>query len=152
VVVASIIPGLRRYFEKPDDVVSLLSIPVVPHLVYASLLAVVALVGATLAIAPAFAAATTAGAETASSTPAGPIALTADAVTWDEGGKSGGDDDHLGPGGSSGDNGAEFTTNGYKWERTDLTYGFDNWTPDLSVSQQKAAVGSALNTWAEVTP
>jgi hypothetical protein len=117
-----------------------------------SLLTVVALVGATLAVAPAFAAATTTGAETASSTPAGPIALTADAVTWDEGGKSGGDDDHLGPGGSSGDNGAEFTTNGYKWERTDLTYGFDNWTPDLSVSQQKAAVGSALNTWAEVTP
>jgi lysyl-tRNA synthetase class 2 len=41
VVVASIIPGLRRYFEQPDDVVSLLTIPVVANLVYASLLAVV---------------------------------------------------------------------------------------------------------------
>jgi len=42
VIVASAIPPLRRYFAEPYDVVSVLFIPIVPNLVYASLLAVVA--------------------------------------------------------------------------------------------------------------
>ncbi len=40
VVVVSIVPAWRRYFRAPDDIVSMLTIPVLPSLVYASLLAV----------------------------------------------------------------------------------------------------------------
>lgn len=40
VLVAAAVPALRRYFSQPDDVMSTLSIPIVPNLVYASLLAV----------------------------------------------------------------------------------------------------------------
>ena len=42
VVVATLIPPLRRYFLRWDDPVSLLTIPIVPSLVYAALLFVVA--------------------------------------------------------------------------------------------------------------
>ena len=38
VVVATFIPPLRRYFLRWDDVVSTLTIPIVPNLVYAALL------------------------------------------------------------------------------------------------------------------
>ena len=38
VVVARLIPPLRRYFEQGYDVVSMLTIPIVPNLVYAALL------------------------------------------------------------------------------------------------------------------
>jgi lysyl-tRNA synthetase class 2 len=38
VVVATLIPPLRRYFMRWDDVVSTLTIPIVPNLVYAALL------------------------------------------------------------------------------------------------------------------
>ncbi len=47
---------------------------------------------------------------------------------------------------------AEFTTYGTTWSETDLTYGFINHTPDLSVASQEAAIAGALNTWASVTP
>ena len=40
-LVAALVPPLRRYFDEPNDVVSMLTIPVVPNLVYASMLAVV---------------------------------------------------------------------------------------------------------------
>ena len=40
-LVAALIPPLRRYFDEPNDVVSMLTIPIVPNLVYASMLAVV---------------------------------------------------------------------------------------------------------------
>jgi Ca2+-binding RTX toxin-like protein len=38
-----------------------------------------------------------------------------------------------------------------KWDRTDLTYGFVNYTSDLSQSAQRAAVQGALNSWAAVS-
>ena len=38
VVAASLVPDWRRYFAQSDDVLSLLTIPLVPHLVYAALL------------------------------------------------------------------------------------------------------------------
>jgi lysyl-tRNA synthetase, class II len=41
VVVAAFVPALRRYFSQPDDLVSALSIPIVPNVVYGSLLAAV---------------------------------------------------------------------------------------------------------------
>jgi lysyl-tRNA synthetase class 2 len=40
-LVAALVPPLRRYFDEPNDVVSMLAIPIVPNLVYASMLAVV---------------------------------------------------------------------------------------------------------------
>lgn len=42
VLVVALVPPWRRYFGRSDDVVSLLTVPVVPSVVYASLLAVVA--------------------------------------------------------------------------------------------------------------
>ncbi|WP_159807816.1 bifunctional lysylphosphatidylglycerol synthetase/lysine--tRNA ligase LysX [Cellulomonas citrea] len=42
VVVASAVPGLRHYFARPDDVVSILLLPVLPNLTYAALLVVLA--------------------------------------------------------------------------------------------------------------
>ncbi len=41
VIVAAIVPRLRRYFMSTDDVISQLTIPIVPNLIYASLLVVV---------------------------------------------------------------------------------------------------------------
>jgi lysyl-tRNA synthetase class 2 len=38
VLIASLLPVLRLYFDQPDDLVSLLTIPIVPNLVYAALL------------------------------------------------------------------------------------------------------------------
>jgi Ca2+-binding RTX toxin-like protein len=46
----------------------------------------------------------------------------------------------------------EYTTFGTKWDHTDLTFGFVNHTPDLSVASQEAAIAAALNTWASVSP
>ena len=46
----------------------------------------------------------------------------------------------------------EYTTFGTKWTDMDLTYGFVNHTPDVSVAAQEAAIAAALNTWASVTP
>ena len=79
---------------------------------------------------------------------------TADPVTWDESGESAGDHDHLGPEseGHADSASPQYTVSGYTWERTALTYGFDNWTPDVSVSQQKAAAAAAFDRWAAVTP
>ncbi|MCU0301161.1 MAG: bifunctional lysylphosphatidylglycerol synthetase/lysine--tRNA ligase LysX [Candidatus Nanopelagicales bacterium] len=39
VVVAAVVPPLRRFFEREDDLVSVLFVPIVPNLVYAALLA-----------------------------------------------------------------------------------------------------------------
>ncbi|WP_456787834.1 bifunctional lysylphosphatidylglycerol synthetase/lysine--tRNA ligase LysX [Cellulomonas sp. P5_C5] len=39
VLVSAAIPSLRRYFMQPDDVVSVLTIPIIPNIVYAALLA-----------------------------------------------------------------------------------------------------------------
>ncbi len=43
VVVAALVPSWRRYFAKPDDALSLLTIPIVPNLVYAALLGAIAI-------------------------------------------------------------------------------------------------------------
>ncbi len=42
VAVVAVVPAWRHYFSRPDDVVSLLTIPIVPSLVYAALLSVIA--------------------------------------------------------------------------------------------------------------
>src|SRR4249920_3016193 len=38
VVVATFVPPLRRYFRQYDDIISMLTIPIVPNLVYAAVL------------------------------------------------------------------------------------------------------------------
>lgn len=81
----------------------------------------------------------------------GPFPVATDSVTYDEDGGPPAGDDHLGPELPEGRAGVEYQTNGYAWERTELTYGFDNWTQDLSISQIRGAVSSALNTWASVS-
>jgi hypothetical protein len=47
---------------------------------------------------------------------------------------------------------AEFVAQGSKWNNTALTYGFQNFTSDLTQAQIRAAVQQALNLWAAVTP
>ncbi len=47
---------------------------------------------------------------------------------------------------------AEFTAEGRKWTRNNLTYGFQNFTPDLSQAQVRTAIQQALQLWADVTP
>jgi hypothetical protein len=74
------------------------------------------------------------------------IAAPGEAMTWDES-VTGGDDDQLD---ASGETGAEFQTDSQTWERTELTYGFDNWTSGVTHTQMRTAVAGALNSWAEV--
>jgi peptidoglycan hydrolase-like protein with peptidoglycan-binding domain len=47
---------------------------------------------------------------------------------------------------------AEFTLQGSKWNKTALTYGFQNFTPDLTQAQVRAAISQAFALWAAVTP
>jgi len=47
---------------------------------------------------------------------------------------------------------AEFVHQGSKWSKTNLTYGFQNFTPDLTVAQVRSAIASAFGLWAAVTP
>lgn len=47
---------------------------------------------------------------------------------------------------------AEFSAQGNKWSTTGLRYGFVNYTGDLTQSQIRAAVSTALGYWAAVTP
>lgn len=47
---------------------------------------------------------------------------------------------------------AEFAIEGRKWTKTALTYGYQEFTPDLSQAQIKKAISQALNLWAAVTP
>ena len=42
VLVSAAIPSLRHYFAQDDDVVSMLTIPIIPNIVYAALLACIA--------------------------------------------------------------------------------------------------------------
>ncbi|XP_072042586.1 matrix metalloproteinase-18-like [Amphiura filiformis] len=45
-----------------------------------------------------------------------------------------------------------FTLLGDPWDSTSLSYRFNNYTPDLSLSQVRSAIERALGVWAEVTP
>ena len=47
---------------------------------------------------------------------------------------------------------AEFSTSGRKWGKTNLTYGFQNFSSDLSSSEVIQATEQALALWAAVTP
>jgi hypothetical protein len=46
---------------------------------------------------------------------------------------------------------ANFVALGSSWNRTNLTYGFTNFTPDLTQQQVRDAVRTALNLWSAVT-
>ncbi len=47
---------------------------------------------------------------------------------------------------------AAFTAQGNKWNKTALTYAFQNFTPDLTPAQIRSAVTQALGLWSAVTP
>ena len=46
----------------------------------------------------------------------------------------------------------EFTAEGRKWTKNDLTYGFQNYSPDMSRGQVNEAVAQAFGLWAAETP
>ncbi len=46
----------------------------------------------------------------------------------------------------------EFVVSGGKWNKNNLTYGFQEFTPDLSQAEVRAAISAALGYWAAVTP
>ncbi|XP_022103714.1 matrix metalloproteinase-16-like [Acanthaster planci] len=45
-----------------------------------------------------------------------------------------------------------YLTQGIRWEKYDLTYSFDNYTPDLSRNQVRDSIERALKVWSDVTP
>jgi peptidoglycan hydrolase-like protein with peptidoglycan-binding domain len=47
---------------------------------------------------------------------------------------------------------AEFVLQGNKWTKTNLTYGFQNFSPDLNQAQIRSAIQQALAQWTAVTP
>ena len=47
--------------------------------------------------------------------------------------------------------GARFVAQGNKWDRLNLTYGFDNFTADLTEQEIRDAVREAFNLWSRVT-
>jgi Matrixin/Putative peptidoglycan binding domain len=47
---------------------------------------------------------------------------------------------------------AEFVAQGNRWPRTDLTYRFLNFTPDLTQQQVRDAIALAFSFWSAVTP
>lgn len=47
---------------------------------------------------------------------------------------------------------SDFTAQGNRWDRTDLTYGFQDFTPELTQQQVRDAIAAALNLWSQVTP
>lgn len=47
---------------------------------------------------------------------------------------------------------ADFTLQGSKWTRTALTYGFQNFSTDLTQAQVRTAISQALGVWSAVTP
>lgn len=46
----------------------------------------------------------------------------------------------------------EFVAQGNKWSKTDLTYGFQEFTSDLTPAQIRGAIASAFQLWSRVTP
>ncbi len=47
---------------------------------------------------------------------------------------------------------SRFVAQGNKWPKKDLTYGFQNFTPDLSAQDVRTAIAAAFNLWSQVTP
>jgi peptidoglycan hydrolase-like protein with peptidoglycan-binding domain len=47
---------------------------------------------------------------------------------------------------------AEFVLQGNKWSTTNLRYGFQEFTPDITQAQARAATSTALGYWSAVTP
>ncbi len=47
---------------------------------------------------------------------------------------------------------AEFVLQGSKWNKTHLTYGYQNFTPDLTQAQTRTAIAQAFGLWSAVTP
>lgn len=47
---------------------------------------------------------------------------------------------------------AEFTLEGRKWNKTNLTFGYNEFSPDLTQAQTRTAITQALNLWSAVTP
>ena len=47
---------------------------------------------------------------------------------------------------------AAFTLQGSKWNKANLTYAFENFTPDLTQAQTRTAIQQAFALWAAVTP
>jgi peptidoglycan hydrolase-like protein with peptidoglycan-binding domain len=46
----------------------------------------------------------------------------------------------------------EFAIEGRKWKKTNLTYCFKNFTPDIPRAQIEQAIAKAFSLWSEVTP
>ena len=46
---------------------------------------------------------------------------------------------------------SDFAAQGNRWDRTDLTYGFQEFTPELTQQQVRDAIAAALNLWSQVT-
>lgn len=46
----------------------------------------------------------------------------------------------------------EFVAQGNKWSKTDLTYGLQEFTSELTPSQIRTAIASAFRLWSQVTP
>ena len=47
---------------------------------------------------------------------------------------------------------SSFVAQGNRWTTTDLRYGFQNFTPDLSQAEARGALSTAFGLWSEVTP
>ena len=47
---------------------------------------------------------------------------------------------------------SDFTAQGNRWDKTNLTYGFQEFTPELTQQQVRDAIAAALNLWSQVTP
>lgn len=45
-----------------------------------------------------------------------------------------------------------FTTNGLRWNKTNLTYRFNRFTPDISQADVRTAIRTAFNLWSQITP
>lgn len=47
---------------------------------------------------------------------------------------------------------SQFVSSGYRWTKTNLTYRFANFTPDLTPQQIRDAISTAFSFWSQVTP
>ena len=47
---------------------------------------------------------------------------------------------------------SSFTAQGNRWTTNNLTYGFQNFSPDLTQQQIRNALAAAFNLWSQVTP
>ncbi|WP_347277284.1 matrixin family metalloprotease [Leptolyngbya sp. FACHB-671] len=47
---------------------------------------------------------------------------------------------------------SDFTAQGNRWDKTNLTYGFQEFTSELTQQEVRDAIAAALNLWSQVTP